>query len=1687
VLVKTTTRLKPTRDNARNGVVSAKKSERINELRNPLDAAELDEQFDDAHLRDFLEVDTSPVSLATQSVLFSLPSPTLGDVAPTHESDADESGEKEKEKRHQNSPLDSQAPPELAVQASAASGPPGDLAFAPGNGANVMGMGDNGAGDLTGSSTADPSSADSRVLVESSVMEQLPPNSSRSLVDVYESVFPLQRRAAGYRAPLLPRLQTGGRELPEAVRSKMETAFGVSFDSVRVLVGPEATAIGALAFARGEQIFFAPGQYDPLSPSGQELLGHELAHVVQQRAGRVRADAGSDLNTDSSLEREADVAGSAAARGGIAKVAGASSSPKPARAVQQKKDAKAKSKGAKSQDQEGSDGAPSVASEDENVKGKLGEDKQEDLEGTIEVKEAKLKGGIRAVKISGTGKLKKGKLLNFSGSATLIIPVRGVDTYTVTCTDLVVKSGGKVDSGTGPLTTLRSIEIAKGDAYTLSIAKGATATGTLAKHEVKTIGGTIKAVLEDTEGVLLDVLFKGEIDAEKTSFDGTATISTGRKIMLEENFGPNNTWSAFIAQGESLTGTFKGNALTEIGPSVAVTISDELGPFVELKLDGKVTFDRDTFKPKMVFEGGTATTKRDFHVYSVAQMGWEVFATAGSSVTVSVTDGKPSGFAGKLPLSVRDAAGELLTLELDGTCSTKGVIDGTATAKLTRDLPFALSKEKDGPSFTVKTDSSGTLTFVKSEPTTLVGTGIGLFSTTIAETPVEIEVTGAFSLDVPKNKLNSASGIVNLTKPIDFPKQGLRLASATGKATLKGTTLESVEGTLEVVRYDDQGDAVKAKVQGSWSEAKGIAGTGTATLLRDYETVVSASTGTSVTILKGTAATAVFDAGKLKTLSGVLNASLAIGGVPRASLVLNGTYDFEQKKVVKATGTASLLEPIALLDGKATITGATLTAAMVDGKLTQVAGTVKLTAPSLKVKEAVVTFGWRNVGGEDLYSASGTIDWTFFEEGDRKLSGKLSIDYREDKTFTATAAAAYQMNKHIKGGGTVKVDEQLEPEVLEGWLTYSQTLIEPRDLFRMNLKLFELTIPVGIPGVNIEFGMSMGTGLALDALPVEANIKLAETWKLKPDDKASRTPAFETKVTPKWGATFDANVAAWLGLALGAAIAKVALGVKGRVILKVNVSTAPELTLGGGGNDGFYGNLKVGAKVTPTLSLQIVPYASASLGSFYDAEKELPGFEHPLAKFAGLDWAMEYGFGDRGPSAKKAASAPEIGGSGSQDSAKTKKEMTFNKTASKSGDGKTTPAMDGESIANEQQSKANAAQGEGEGKSRSKLEMIISITKGLGALEKLISLFGGAVKAFLLAGPFGFAAYLAWKAFKGELSWDKIVAQVTAVQEAFSSIRELLADKLNPKVSLVLGILGGDLTIKDALFGNKSKMIAEVARGAHREVAPEVRSDMVNVLINGFCTGEAETMAFEVLKYSAGQGDLKIVMLTVNGGPDAIIGCFDGGNSASIKVIFKSAGVPYLEGLSRIFGVGEDSGGKLAEEQLTDVDNLEGTPSKRRAGIIDRLIDGGKKNGNILTVVAKSKVMGDLPEVVELVTGGVKAIRRAITKSDTATVNILLFLSGVTSLDGLSPVDIPTHGLEKMLPEETRVAAIKSLLNAWYLSEAEAASVVAIVTFASDKRGVIKKADSTAKAMYSRMGTAEATAFANLFGGVNKL
>lgn len=81
-------------------------------------------------------------------------------------------------------------------------------------------------------------------------------------------------------------MKGGGQPLNATARAFFEPRFGHDFSQVRVhtdkAAADTAKAIHARAFTLGNHVVMGSGEYQPNSPSGQRLLGHELTHVVQQ-------------------------------------------------------------------------------------------------------------------------------------------------------------------------------------------------------------------------------------------------------------------------------------------------------------------------------------------------------------------------------------------------------------------------------------------------------------------------------------------------------------------------------------------------------------------------------------------------------------------------------------------------------------------------------------------------------------------------------------------------------------------------------------------------------------------------------------------------------------------------------------------------------------------------------------------------------------------------------------------------------------------------------------------------------------------------------------------------------------------------------------------------------------------------------------------------------------------------------------------------------------------------------------------------------------------------------------------------------------------------------------------------------------------------------------------------------------
>jgi hypothetical protein len=113
---------------------------------------------------------------------------------------------------------------------------------------------------------------------ESKTVASRPAGANDSIVGLH--------RGAGNRAVASLLAPSSGGPLDGGTREEMESKFGADFGGVRVHrdenAAKTALAAGARAITTGQDIVFGPGFYAPGTPDGRRLIGHELAHVMQQ-------------------------------------------------------------------------------------------------------------------------------------------------------------------------------------------------------------------------------------------------------------------------------------------------------------------------------------------------------------------------------------------------------------------------------------------------------------------------------------------------------------------------------------------------------------------------------------------------------------------------------------------------------------------------------------------------------------------------------------------------------------------------------------------------------------------------------------------------------------------------------------------------------------------------------------------------------------------------------------------------------------------------------------------------------------------------------------------------------------------------------------------------------------------------------------------------------------------------------------------------------------------------------------------------------------------------------------------------------------------------------------------------------------------------------------------------------------
>jgi hypothetical protein len=186
----------------------------------------------------------------------------------------------------------------------------------PGVPAGLPGMDLPGAGILSSIGGAVSSLAQGAKDVVSSIgsgISSVAQGASNALSSIAGMLF--KAKEGGARAADDPRaIQArlgSGIALEGSLQSRMSSAFGYDFSSVRVHKDNQAAQLSAnlnaRAFTVGRNVAFGAGEYQPGSPIGDALIAHELAHVVQQGGATVQGPLQKGESETGALEQDADL------------------------------------------------------------------------------------------------------------------------------------------------------------------------------------------------------------------------------------------------------------------------------------------------------------------------------------------------------------------------------------------------------------------------------------------------------------------------------------------------------------------------------------------------------------------------------------------------------------------------------------------------------------------------------------------------------------------------------------------------------------------------------------------------------------------------------------------------------------------------------------------------------------------------------------------------------------------------------------------------------------------------------------------------------------------------------------------------------------------------------------------------------------------------------------------------------------------------------------------------------------------------------------------------------------------------------------------------------------------------------------------------------------------------------------
>ncbi|MEC8422939.1 MAG: hypothetical protein VX000_04115, partial [Myxococcota bacterium] len=628
---------------------------------------------------------------------------------------------------------------------------------------------------------------------------------------------------------------------------------------------------------------------------------------------------------------------------------------------------------------------------------------------------------------------------------------------------------------------------------------------------------------------------------------------------------------------------------------------------------------------------------------------------------------------------------------------------------------------------------------------------------------------------------------------------------------------------------------------------------------------------------------------------GTLIAEVWKDGEGLVKLEAEGTYNVVHNTLTRLEGTATLLKPIEVADGDVIIKDVIGHAALENNQLTEVAGTGTIVVAALNDMEGVFEVEWSSVGGVEKYAGRGWLNFTLIDkdpETGRGMDGQVFAELSSGGDFEAAGQVNYALTEAIGGKLQVSVDKSLDP-LLYGDMVVDSNLVDARKLFGIEQDIVpENSVPLGIPGLALFYGMRAGMGMNVDALHLDARIAIGN-WRPLSED--APVPSFETAFHVGWGMDLKAMVAPYLGIGGEVYMASAQMGARGEVSLDAPI----EVRTGGmlkGDRGGFYGELAVGVGFAADVNLAVVPYIKGDVTGMLEFEEDLDRFEQPLGQLFSFEWGGRYIFGDttrkeNAPIRRMDIPSPKM----KQTKFEGKPDLGIGNGGGSASNKKGGPRIEsGSEIA---AGRRLGGHGDMDGVMGT-LNDVVDVIEALAAAGKLSSHIASALTALALFGPPGLIVHVVWRIYKGELKWEELKESVKQLIDGIKAAGDLLEKHLPGWWNSVSEVLsGGPPGLLDALFGADDRMRDAVRDGDHtvveQEFAYALHVEMVRVMKGGwFSTADANCIGM-VFEEAGRRGHLGR-MVDELGGPDEFLdGWFSFFDDAAIKRAFDRYGIRY--------------------------------------------------------------------------------------------------------------------------------------------------------------------------------------------------